>query len=383
MNLNREQYLNMENAPFSCENNYCKQKMEAKRWCFTINNPNDEDIMMLLGTDSDGAQACYAEIEYLVMQEERGHGEETTHWQGFLILKKKHRLPWLKRMINARAHFEVARGTPQQCRDYCTKEDTRVPGGVFKEFGRLPERKAVKKKDERFQDACEVLDTIKNTFRPLKELEAKALLQPCFVSAYKELTADILGPYRPKLSIITLIGPPGTGKSWIINFVWPEHGRCIMGNNGVWFQNPLAKVMVFEEFCGQIQLQRMLQFLDPYPLALEVKGGMRPALYETVIITSNTTPDKWYKGDEAGTPGKRTDALLALYDRIGYTGGGYVPVRTCGHYLQVPDGLTIEEARAWFESEIEVLFPEDVINAHVDDLDPQGYSSCPPTQPLD
>ena len=45
------------------------------------------------------------------------------------------------------------------------------------------------------------------------------------------------------------------------------------GNNGVWFQNPLSDVMVFEEFCGQIMLQRMLQFLDPYPLALEVKGA--------------------------------------------------------------------------------------------------------------
>lgn len=357
-------------------------KMQAKRWCFTVNNPTGHDELMLLGTDSDGPQANYAEIEYLVMQEEKGHDEETTHWQGFLILKKKHRLPWLKRQICSRAHFEIARGTPQQCRDYCTKEDTKVPGGVFKEFGHFPKRE-VKKKEERFQEACEVLDTIKNTFRPLKEVEAEALLQPCFVSAYKELTADVLGPYREKLQIITMIGPPGTGKSFIINKVWSDHGRCIMGNNGVWFQNPLSKVMVFEEFCGQIQLQRMLQFLDPYPLALEVKGGMRPAMYELVIITSNTTPDKWYKGDEAGTPGKRTDALLALYDRIGYTGGGYVPVRTCGHYLQVPEEATIEEARMWFKDEIEKLYPEDVIEYEIDDLQPEVYDTVPPTLPLD
>ena len=30
----------------------------------------------------------------------------------------------------------------------------------------------------------------------------------------------------------------------------------------------------------------MLKYLDPYPMALEVKGGMRPAMYETVIITA-------------------------------------------------------------------------------------------------
>lgn len=328
----------------------------AKRWCFTINNPNEDDIMLLLGTDSDGAQANYAQIEYLVMQEEQGHGEGTTHWQGFVILKKKQKLTWLKKNINPRAHWEVARGTPQQCRDYCTKEDTRVEGGVFKEFGHLPKRE-VKKKDERFAEACEELHTLTECFKPFKEVSPESMLQPCFVSAYKELTADILGPYRPDLVIITLIGPPGTGKSFLINKLWPEHGRCIMGNSGTWFQNPISKVMVFEEFCGQIQLQRMLQFLDPYPLALEVKGGMRPAMYNLVIITSNTTPDKWYKGDEAGAPGKRTDALLALYDRLGYNGGGYLPVRKCGHYLEVPDG-TIDEQRRWFHDELEKLFPE-------------------------
>ena len=91
--------------------------------------------------------------------------------------------------------------------------------------------------------------------------------------------------------------------------------------------------MVFEEFAGQIQLQKMLKFLDPYPMALEVKGGMRPAMYETVIITSNTRPDGWYKDEEAG--GKRTDALLALWDRLGFKNGNNTICRTCGTYLNL------------------------------------------------
>lgn len=324
--------------------------------------------MLLLGTEADGPQAAYGHIEYLVMQEEQGHGEGTTHWQGFLILKEKHRLTWLKKMINPRAHWEMARGTPKQCRDYCTKEDTRVEGGVFKEYGKFPERE-VKKKDERFTEACEELDTIKTAFKRPADIPAESLLQPCFIGAYKELTADVLGPYRPDLKIITMVGPPGTGKSYCIQKFFPEHGRCIMGNNGVWFQNPLASVMVFEEFCGQIQLQRMLQFLDPYPLALEIKGGMRPALYNLVIITSNTTPDKWYKGDEAGQEGKRTDAMLALFDRIGYNRGGYVPVRTCGTYLECPslhnsrfmeESDRIKYCREYFERELTNFAPEPI-----------------------
>lgn len=315
----------------------------AKRWCFTINNPQEEDKFWLFG-----GHPVLDKIEYYILQEERGEEEGTIHWQGFLILKKREKLSWMKKNISKRGHFEVARGTNEQARDYCRKEDT-YTGGLRQEFGQLPEKEKAKKSSERLEEAAEELNNIKDIYKRPRDVKSMTLLCPGFISAYKELTSDILGPYRPELQILTLIGPPGCGKSYSIEKHFPGHGRCICGNNGVWFQNPLSDVMVFEEFCGQIQLQRMLQFLDPYPLALEVKGGMRPAMFSLVIITSNTTPDGWYKGDEAGQPGKRTDALLALWDRLGYSNGAFVPARTCGHYCQAPLGLTLDQTRAWFD----------------------------------
>ena len=319
---------------------------EAKRWCFTINNPNEEDIELLIGTDADGAQAKLENVQYLIFQEERGENG-TLHWQGFMILKTKKRLSWIKRNINGRAHWEVARGTNEQARDYCRKDDT-YTGGIRHEFGSLPVRED-KKSSELRKQAADELDVVKEGYKRPSEIDSMTLMQCGFIPAFKELTADILGPYRPDLKIITMIGPPGTGKSYAIQKLCPGAGRCIMGNNGVWFQNPTADTMVFEEFCGQIQLQRMLQFLDTYPLALEVKGGMRPAMYKTVIITSNTTPDNWYKGDDAGQPGKRTDAIKALWDRIGYSGGGYVPVRNCGTYLEVPHPAIGDNIQVWVQ----------------------------------
>lgn len=322
----------------------------SKRWCFTINNPTFEDEELFLGTPADGPQANMDAVEYMVFQEERG-AQGTLHWQGFLILKERKRLTWMKRNMNPRAHWEVARGTNEQCRNYCTKEDT-YTGGIRKEIGKMPERKPAPKKEERLQRAAEELDQIKEGYKRPADIDSYTLMQCGFIPAYKELTADVLGPYRPKLKIITLIGPPGTGKSYAIQHFFPDHGSVICGNNGVWFQQPLAKVMVLEEFSGQIPLTRMLQLLDAYPLALEVKGGMRPAMYDTFIITSNTTPDMWYKGMTTpdGTAPvnvadmqRRIDALHALFDRLGYSGGGYIPVRKCGHYLQAPSvALTLD-----------------------------------------
>ena len=113
--------------------------------------------------------------------------------------------------------------------------------------------------------------------------------------------------------------------------------------------------MVFEEFAGQIQLQKMLKFLDPYPMALEVKGGMRPAMYETVIITSNTRPDGWYKDEEAG--GKRTDALLHSGTGLASRTGNNTICRTCGTYLEpaLYGAITkpwLDHTRNWFMQQL-------------------------------
>lgn len=307
---------------------------QGKRWTFTINNPNAEDEALLVGTPADGPQANFGEIQYMIFQEERGENG-TLHWQGFLILKRKQKLRWLKRNINPRAHWEIARGTNQQAADYCRKPET-YTGGIRKEFGEMPARAEPKKKEERFADACEELSIVKEGYKRPRDITEASLLQPCFISAYKELTRDILGPYRPQLEILCLVGPPCSGKSFAIQKHMPEHGRAIYGNNGVWFQNPTADIMIFEEFCGQIPLTRMLQLLDPYPLSLEVKGAMAPCLYTKVVITSNTPPHLWYKTDEAGTDQRRSDAVKALFDRLGYDWGDFQHNRQCGHYVDCP-----------------------------------------------
>ena len=139
-----------------------------------------------------------------------------------------------------------------------------------------------------------------------------------------------------------------------------------MGNGGTWFANPTSKVMVFEEFAGQIQLQKMLKYLDPYPMALEVKGGMRPAMYETVIITSNTRPDGWYRNEEQD--GKRTDSLLALWDRLD---SRTATTPSAGHANLLepaqPGAITrqwLDSTRNWFMGQLMSMWYRSTRGAH-------------------
>ena len=80
---------------------------------------------------------------------------------------------------------------------------------------------------------------------------------------------------------------------------------------------------------------------------------MVPACYTKVIITSNTPPDAWYKEtDRHGNPDpKRIDSIHALWDRLGFSNGSYIPARTNGTYLTDIPG-TIQQKRKWFDEQV-------------------------------
>lgn len=282
-------------------------------------------------------------IAYLLGQEEQGHGETAyVHYQVYLVLKEKKRLTWLKKHIHPTAHWEKKRGTVAEAVDYVTKQDTRVPNGLQFEIGERPKEQTdsaheavaanrLREKDEIQLQAQDILERLnKGEFIAWRDVPTDIQMKSGFLQAYKMATKDMVGPARPDLKIITIIGPPGCGKSFAISTVFPKAGRWLKGNNGHWFCNCKSEVMVFEEYSGQIELQNMLKYLDPYPLALEVKGGTEPAMYRLVIITSNTPIEAWYTTadeyrDKPGDPTavttskrRRTDGLGALWDRLGY-----------------------------------------------------------------
>lgn len=109
------------------------QTPQAKRWCFTLNNPVDGEAI-----DVDL-------VDYMVVGDEVG-ADGTRHFQGYVIFKAQKRLSALKKLL-ARAHWEISKGTPWQNRVYCTKD------GKFEECGTVP--KQPKEKDETYKEALE------------------------------------------------------------------------------------------------------------------------------------------------------------------------------------------------------------------------------------
>jgi len=98
----------------------------AKHWCFTLNNPTPAQKMFLTMYDSENFREDY-DVKYVIYQVEQGENG-TPHIQGYIQFVRKKRMTTVKASISPQAHVEIARGTAEQNRDYCTKEEGRLEG---------------------------------------------------------------------------------------------------------------------------------------------------------------------------------------------------------------------------------------------------------------
>lgn len=278
------------------------KKEQARGWVFTINNPDPHESIIFV----DGIPE---QVRYIVYQREKG-AEGTEHLQGYVQFTKPRLRTWIvkflynERMPFARAHLEIARGTPEQNKAYCTKMDTRVDGPW--EMG-----KPSKSGDR--NDLTAVFDKLKID-GDVRSVPGDVMIK--YGSNVLKVGALCRAPWRPNLRVLTFIGKTGVGKSWQTHTRFPDVFMPYYGNSGLWWDGYIDQsTILLEEFRGQIQLSKLLQILDPYPLHVEVKGGCMAARYSTVIITSNSAPEFWYKNED----GSREPDLQALYRRLGYS----------------------------------------------------------------
>ena len=112
----------------------------ARPFAFTLNNYNDEHIELL---------SYFAESDvcrYMVYQREVGDSG-TPHLQGYLELEKPKTLTACKTSIGiSTIHLEFARNRVA-ARNYCFKEESRLPGTEPTEFGTFRDTGAGRRTD--------------------------------------------------------------------------------------------------------------------------------------------------------------------------------------------------------------------------------------------
>ncbi len=272
----------------------------AKGWCVTVNNPSEGAELLCDWTD----------CEYAIWQLETGK-EGTLHYQGYVEMKLRRSLSFMKR-LSPRAHWETRRGSRDQARDYCRKEDSRLEGPWEK--GEWNEHGQGKRSD--LEDACEFVQT--NTMKQLAEQFPTTFVR--YQKGLEKYHNFFVKPRNFKTEVIVLWGPSNVGKSYLCRQASPNAYSlpAPKDKSDVWWDgyDGLADVII-NEFYGWIRWASLLQLLDEDPTQVPYKGGMIPFAGKRIYITSNKHPQEWYPGIEDKTPLLRRIEWLGSVHAIG------------------------------------------------------------------
>ncbi len=179
-------------------------------------------------------------------------------------------------------------GTREQARDYCKKEETRVPDTQPIEYGTWisgagSRTDILKVKD--MLDRGESFSDISDQYFGLFVRYSRGF------RAYRELRIE---PRHEKSEVYVLYGDPGTGKSQEAlkkagpQAYWKPTGNWWDGYEGQ------EDVVLDDYHGGNLPFSTLVRLLDCYPLTLETKGGHVVFKAKRIWITSNAHPEDWY-----------------------------------------------------------------------------------------
>ncbi|MEY4433569.1 MAG: Lake Sarah-associated circular virus-28 [Bacteroidota bacterium] len=202
---------------------------QAKNWCFTLNNYNDDDLARI-----DGLINSEPKIKYLIYGKETGDSG-TPHLQGFVSLNVRLRLAQIKNIIGGNPHLETSRNVNASIQ-YCKKD------GQFVEFGEMGAGAGSRSDIEAFKDSVKagVLD-----FQELRELHSEVFAKYTrFCNDYiQDNTPQVVVPDHPlkawqqglmnkleqpaeRRRVIFVVDEQGnTGKSWFAHWFTAKKGR--------------------------------------------------------------------------------------------------------------------------------------------------------------
>lgn len=267
--------------------------MRVKCYVFTIQLPSLNTIDIL---------GDIKNVDIMFHQEEKSPTTGSLHLQGYIKFNTRVSFNNVKSMLPDGAHIEKAKAGVYKNYMYCSKIPTAT--GRFRFYSEIPvePRSESRKRKNVGSDVC---DDIKRgaTCREI------ALAYPEYYIRHNRGIPELINlcaavPKSRRVTVILLCGATNTGKSYWARQYADWHGLTLYSkmpqteSETQWFDGYSGQdVLLLDDFAkGQIPFRYLLQILDVYPLQSQRKGGFVQAVWNTVIITSNSVPYDWYPG---------------------------------------------------------------------------------------
>lgn len=274
---------------------------QSRNWVFTL-PANEEEFeefeWVQQGVDCPVRDLIMKDhVAYLVCQVEEAPTTHKIHIQGYIQLDRNMRLSFVRGLL-PRAHWEIRRGSHEEAKLYCKKEESRRvgPWELGHEVGGQGKRNDL-------EDILTLVKEKKSNYEILDQVGAgaarhcKAIQFMRFTLAEQESDRQLQG-----IRVLVLYGATGTGKTYAaINYIANNRDYYICeapshAQSKLWFDGYEGqKTLILDDFEGSFcPFRFLLRLLDCYKLKVEVKGSFVWAAWTTVVITSNIHPSGWY-----------------------------------------------------------------------------------------
>lgn len=254
----------------------------SRNFCFTLNNYSEAELEIVKSWDS----------KYLIFGKEVGESG-TPHLQGYVSFQNAKTLTALKK-FSARAHWEIARGTPKQASEYCEKD-----GDVF-EKGTRPLSQIEKGQVEK--------DRWATAFQCVKEGRIEDLDPEIKCTRLKSIEYAVERQASSKRNLATLdgefqhewyYGKSGTGKSRKAREENP--GAYIKDPQERWWDGYAGEEVVIIDDFDKFQVKQggdMKRWSDRYAFRAPVKNGYTMVRPVKIIVTSQYRPEQIWDDPE-------------------------------------------------------------------------------------
>lgn len=262
----------------------------SRAFVLTCNNPDH--------TKEVAVRTLAETAKYAVVGIEVAPTTGTPHFQGYMYFTSGKTVAAMRKLLPG-CHVEAARGRPDQCAVYCSKD-----GNLLLEKGEMPrqgnrgdihESVALAKESGRLRDV--VLTA--------KSLQAFKIAE-CYMTLHE--------PRRDfKPHIVWIFGPTGTGKSRMARELAPDDTYTKLPGTKWWSGYDAHDNVIMDDFrpCGDMSFNYILVLLDRYECQVETKGGHRQMLAKQMIITTPQHPANTYHN-----VGEQVEQLLRRIDEI-------------------------------------------------------------------
>lgn len=249
---------------------------------------------------------------------EENNFEGTPHWQGYFEFNSQKSVATIQTKLNGCTVLDLYKdSTPRHAAGYCkkgtfnlddlTKEQyiEFVKNGKYayffqhphhdwdgEEFGKISNQG--KRTD--IDDAVESIsngDSMRTVFRNHSSVAVKY---------HRGLQAVRWAYMEPRKldempTVYVYWGLTGVGKTRRAMEDFPDEDRYVWNpSQGTWFDGyDGEKVIVFDEFRGQLPFAMLLNICDRHSCRVQVKGGMVELQADKIIFTSCKHPREWYQ----------------------------------------------------------------------------------------